>query len=370
MKFVLLFAAALLSAASPKRKPKPPAASARIVNPEALAPFAAALKENRVVRVLHFGDSHTAADFWTGRLRARLQARYGDAGPGLLMPGRPWRGYPHEGVRIVAGRTWEAASLKSGEGRVGLAGAALVPTPGEALAVEGIFRETRLHLLVGSAAPRLTLGGQEVEPRLLAEDPCGLRIYTAASAESVLQEAACTPPEDARVLGLELRTGAPGVLYEELGLNGAELADLAAWDPALRKALLAQAQPDLLVVAYGTNDQGRADLTNFRAQAETLFRALRAESGAPLLVVGPLDRLGRKKRARAALRTGAAKVITDLKAAARAVGAAFWDARQAMGSIQTWRRRGLAQKDLVHLNAAGYRKLGDLMAEELLRICP
>ena len=70
--------------------------------PQVLAPFYESLRalqedpgtsrpEPRVVRILHFGDSHVAADFWTGDLRALLQARFGDGGPGYVMPGRPWK---------------------------------------------------------------------------------------------------------------------------------------------------------------------------------------------------------------------------------------------------------------------------------------
>jgi hypothetical protein len=47
--------------------------------------------------ILQLGDSHTAADFMTGELRKRLQARYGNGGAGYVTAGRP-----HIGVRTSA----------------------------------------------------------------------------------------------------------------------------------------------------------------------------------------------------------------------------------------------------------------------------
>jgi lysophospholipase L1-like esterase len=107
----------------------------------------------------------------------------------------------------------------------------------------------------------------------------------------------------------------------------------------------------------------------YRDAVRNLIQALQAESGAPILVVGPLDRLGRKWRQRAFLKAGAAWEIQALKDVSAQTGCAFWDARQAMGgygSLLKWRRAGLAQKDLVHLNGAGYQRLGDRMADALL----
>ncbi|MFN8011613.1 MAG: GDSL-type esterase/lipase family protein [Holophagaceae bacterium] len=380
-------------------KPMRPVPVRGIEGAEALAPFLAALAQatepqaGRMVRVMQFGDSHTAADFWTGRLRQRLQARFGDAGPGLLMSGRPWRGYHHDGVQLVSGVQWPGESLRSREatGWVGLAGAAVEPPAGEPLRVQGRFADLRLHLLGGSGAlpqasvaPLAPAAGDEQDPapaRTLdvrfeagfAGGEC-LRIHgLKGAAGAQVQEVAIALPEGAKLLGLELLSGTPGVVYDELGLNGAELTDLERWNPELRKALLAQARPDLLVLAYGTNEAGRRNLdpADYVARARVLLEGLKADSGASILVVGPLDRLARRARQRAAVEAGATQVAGLLRQAARESGCAYWDARAAMGgpgAILKWRKAGLAQRDLVHLTSPGYQKLGDLLADELMKI--
>src|SRR5450432_2962874 len=100
--------AAVPTASAPKaEEPAPEAAPAAGVgpSPEATDPakldlphFYADLagleqhKRKAPVRVLWLGDSHTAADYLTGALRARLQTRFGAAGPGFVRLGvKPYR---------------------------------------------------------------------------------------------------------------------------------------------------------------------------------------------------------------------------------------------------------------------------------------
>ena len=410
LALLALLAGSLLLAA-PVRKPPAVPARAGILNVQALAPFLEALRrlerpepEGRV-RILQFGDSHTAADFWSGRIRQRLQARFGDGGPGFLAPGKPWRGYPHDGARFLAGQGWPAQSLRSGDcdGLVGLAGASVSPRPGELFKVKASFGPFRVFLLGpepamvnawlapadGEAAALAAAEPAALAP--VAFDPIqpgavlatyGLPGLPGLPGQPGLPEpGAAGPrilslalPDGVRLLGVDLLSGRPGVVYDELGLNGGQLLDLERWNPGLRAALLQKVQPDLLVLAYGTNDmeldaQARAE---FPARARQLLGTLRGAEATPILVVGPLDRLGRKARQRAGLKAGAACVTQALKEACAASGCAFWDARQAMGgygSILKWRRAGLAQKDLVHLTGPGYQRLGDQLADALLNAC-
>ncbi len=57
--------------------------------PENLTPFFTALHAKAPtsqLRILQFGDSHTAADFFTGELRTRFQSTYGNGGLGFQFP--------------------------------------------------------------------------------------------------------------------------------------------------------------------------------------------------------------------------------------------------------------------------------------------
>ncbi len=388
---IALLAGIATLGATPKKAKRPAPVrteGAPLERPEALAAFYAALGDGleaapAVVRICVFGDSHTAADAFSGRLRTRLQAQHGDAGPGLVLPARPWRGYPHEGVEQDFSRRWPATSLRGAEATpwVGLAGAALEIPEEESLGLRGAFGGFALHVL-GSGDPLPRVSDSEPVPELrpgldamaLSESS---RLPTGGGLLRVFKPEPPGPwgqlfislPAGLRLLGVDLRSGKPGVLVDELGINGAELFDLEKWDPGLRRALLTEARPALLLLAYGTNDLGRKDLDGaaYRERAAALLRTLRAESGAPVLLVGPLDRMGRRRRGqnfKAASRT----VIEAMRGACADAGCAFWNAKAAMGgdgAILRWRKQRLAQRDLVHLTQPGYQKLADLLLKAL-----
>src|SRR5260370_29551346 len=83
------------------------------------------------VRVVQYGDSHTASDLGAAVFRRLLQARFGDGGRGFVPMGNPWKTYAQDGIR--GGMTKEFAPKKthseegrfSGDGCYGLPGVAI-----------------------------------------------------------------------------------------------------------------------------------------------------------------------------------------------------------------------------------------------------
>src|ERR1700681_1171571 len=77
----------------------------------ALRPFFVALagldqhRARRPLRILQVGDSHTANDGFSGRLRERLQDRFGAAGRGWLPAGVPY-GYFRPALVAVGESGW------------------------------------------------------------------------------------------------------------------------------------------------------------------------------------------------------------------------------------------------------------------------
>ena len=69
------------------------------------------------VRIVQFGDSHTACDVGTGAFRHALQARFGDGGRGFVSIGRPWKTYYQEGTRGGMAGDFEAAKITFKDGR-------------------------------------------------------------------------------------------------------------------------------------------------------------------------------------------------------------------------------------------------------------
>jgi len=138
---------------SGRRVPKPPPVSAQaraeaseevtgmlertaeipIENPAAMVPFFEQLRRTKSgentgpLSILHYGDSHTAADEWTGSVRALLQAQFGDGGGGYSLAGRPFSSYRRLYLKSGESRGWQTEGLltKGTDGLYGLGGVSI-----------------------------------------------------------------------------------------------------------------------------------------------------------------------------------------------------------------------------------------------------
>jgi hypothetical protein len=120
------------------------------------------------MRILHYGDSHTAADEWTGSLRALFQARFGAGGGGYSLAGRPWIGYRRLDLRTGATRGWRSEGLlgRENDGMHGLGGVSVWTTrPHESVYIEADCQILELFYLrqPGGGLMELRDNGEAVE---------------------------------------------------------------------------------------------------------------------------------------------------------------------------------------------------------------
>ncbi len=91
-------------------------------------PAPGAAEGARTVRVMQFGDSHTAADMFTGEARARMQALFGDGGIGFSYAGHPFAGYRILGSGRGQSGGWTTLGThftQLGDAELGLGGVAI-----------------------------------------------------------------------------------------------------------------------------------------------------------------------------------------------------------------------------------------------------
>jgi lysophospholipase L1-like esterase len=340
----------------------------------------------RVVRVLHLGDSHVAADYWSGEIRRLLQQRFGDAGVGYVMPGRPWKYFRHAIAKTLDGEGWKTVGLQEPppDGVLGLSGTALIPGGNGPASVQspGRYFEVSVAAESDSTDVRLLVDGAPFK-----ETTTKTRWINSGGRDVALLSIANKEPlEDSdhklsillpsgngfRLLGAEFTNGRSGIILDTLGLNGGRMTALEKWSPRMRRHLLAQAKPSLVIVSYGTNEIGANKFTyeGFRADCVRVLRALREDAGgAPVLVTGPIDRAGKKNGEWVPTTEAERPVIRALREAAAETGCAFWDAQAAIGgegAMFSWMREGLAQPDGVHLTQAGYERQGRMLFDRLM----
>ncbi|HEX8846336.1 MAG TPA: GDSL-type esterase/lipase family protein [Pyrinomonadaceae bacterium] len=327
------------------------------------------------VRIMHFGDSHTAADILTAQIRNSFQRDFGDGGAGYMVPRNPMS-TRRRGVVDGATSGWSVDGIGSRvepNGIYGLAGISLATTQAD----ERAWLETNCnHFEVyylrqpGGGTIDILLDGQSVleEPISLASDAPLPDYYTFDTPADRLHriEVRTVKPGKTRIMGIVTEHIAPGVSYDVLGINGARAKRLVSWNDTAFVDNIVQRKPDLIIVAYGTNEVTDDDWTIESYQrmfAAILKRFRRAAPQASILVYGPPDRgdvalAGSKMPA----------MIEAQRRAAFEVGAAFWSSYGAMGgggSMDVWAAQGLGQGDRVHLTSAGYQRMGTMFYEDV-----
>jgi len=358
----------------------------------ALESFGRALLHARAgkgqARVVVLGASHTAADYWTGHLRRAFQRRYGDGGPGLLLPGRPWKGARHDALELAASDGWK--TLRSSredpatDGLWGITGAA-VASSGEGQFVrigarEGPPPRTRFDRVEVWFLAQPAGGTFEVRlgSRVLAEVPTGspevhARRWTASGVrDRGPLEVRVRGDGEVRLLGVALDRDQPGVTVDALGVPGARLQDLLHAREDLLRETLAWRRPDLLVLAFGTNEayDPDLDLAAYAAALHDGIRRLRSfVPQASCLILGP-GALPKAPDLPGAPPGARRKAVTDAqRQASQDEGCAFFDTAQVMDGeegMARWVDASLASRDRIHLTEAGYRVLGEVLYRGLL----
>ncbi|QXI39047.1 SGNH/GDSL hydrolase family protein [Pseudomonas xantholysinigenes] len=320
------------------------------------------------VAIVQLGDSHTAADLFSGELRRLLQARYGDGGIGLV-PASPVPGIRNDRVIIKSEqRQWQLVSARNQQSaQFPLGGYLSLPQANRASVLLQARDEDRQRYKISALyqargnATLLVNGGQ----RRMLPASNGLWRFSPAFSNIGLPVQLSVEGGQGLALGgwyLQGQKNA-GVTYSTLGINGARLEVVDKWQAGWRDSLKA-VRPDLVILAYGTNEafDDKLDLVLYQAQLDATLSGLRKDlPGAAILLVGPPDSIKQRKARSCAARQPQplAAVIRVQKQMAQKHKALFWDWQAFMGgpcAIAGWQASGLARPDLVHLTADGYRK--------------
>jgi lysophospholipase L1-like esterase len=341
-------------------------------------------------RIIQYGASHTAADLFTGTMRRFFQERFGDAGHGFVMPARPWKGYRHLDVSTESSDGWlnDRVGIKGSrkDGLYGLAGFSCASATNADFARVSTATRSAFGRLVSSFDVlylRQKSGGRfdilldgEHYTRVLTYSPTiqSGRLTVRVPDGPHTLEIRPVGDGEVRLFGVLMERSQPGVIVDSLGLRGMRASVQLHWDQALWQHQIQQRRPDLVILAYGTNEAGDTNIPIARYEGQLTRVLQRFKDAVPrssCVLVGPTDR-PIKVRRKITHRPRTDAVIAVQKRVSRAFGCGFWDSAAAMGgalSIVKWARAEprLAGKDLIHLTGRGYRLLAESFSNALLK---
>ena len=345
----------------------------------ALVPFFEQISHpasNGPVRILQFGDSHTASDDWADEMRQDFQRRFGAGGAGFTLPGRPFLGYRRFDSRGSNSAGWYTDGIvtRKGDGIYGLGGISLTAhAPGQTVGLSVECQQLELHYLRQPGGGQMNFSVDGVAVSTIDTDgDFGPGVYRFTPEVGAHQFALRTlSASPVRLFGW-VAENRNGVTYETLGINGAQ-ADLQLdWNTTVLDGEIAGRDPGLVVVAYGTNEALSKSWTaeQYRESLIEVIRRLRAAAPlASILLVGPPDCEYRLRDGGRRTFPHLDEVIELQRQVALDSGCAFWDWRARMGgpgSVHQWVQAGLGQADHTHLTSAGYRMVGDMLFSEIM----
>ncbi|SFS12719.1 GDSL-type esterase/lipase family protein [Sphingomonas jatrophae] len=304
-----LLAAAALAAPAAAAPCTGPACNLDLLRP-VLARVAAArgARGSRPVHILQIGDSHTAGDAVTGGWRELLQARGGSGGRGVLAAGRPYDGYLTRGVTASMSPGW---SIAAGFGRgsasprpaIGVSGFSLTSTrPGATLGLVAepnmMFNRVTICALANPQAGALILRvGNEPEQRLDFDSPTArpeCRTVETSAPQSQLQVTAEDDPVTITSWATFRDDG--GAVLSNVGIVGSQLVHFGRADDAVVAEELRAYRPDMIVLAFGTNEGFTPTFNAFSYEVTLrtqIGRLRRLAGNVPILLLGAPDALTR-----------------------------------------------------------------------------
>ena len=316
--------------------------------------------------------------------------------------GSPYRGYLTLGVTTSQSSGWRTTDLfgnnASGDRPpLGLSGFTLTASsPRETASLTADTPELMFDkfFLCGLTGPSMgdvsvKLGSTEHHLSFSSEQAGAacFEVQAPSLVQSVIVETLAARPVSLTSWMTQRSTG--GVILSNLGVVGARFEHFARTDDKVVEAELRQLKPDLLVVAYGTNEGFLRELDLAKVKSIIITQIARVRSllgyDVPILLLGPPDVLKSKSRVSPAdglalidfsctngmrMPENVSRVRLLQKDLANQAGFAFWDWQGAMGgpcSSVRWVANSMQMKDHVHLTATGGSLLGKALADDLER---
>jgi lysophospholipase L1-like esterase/ribosomal protein L13E len=360
----------------------------------ALAAFHSALRRagrgRGQARIVFYGASHVAGEMFTGPLRQALQMRFGEAGPGFVALAKPFSWYRHTGINVDEGRGFKVVRVKTNSitnDAYGLLGVAMDAKRGrparsavETLKQDGLDGRASQFALYYLRQPKggrisVYLDGEHRQD-ISTDAPHTETGYARFEASDALHRFELRTNGDGpvRVFGLAIERSQPGVILDTLGLPGARARDQLLWEDGVYREHLSSRMPDLVVLAYGTNESGddRVPIAQYEQSVRRVLERVRdVVPYASCLLIGPSDRPKRGPGSRWSDRPLTDAIIETQRRVAAESGCGFFDLRAFMGgkmAMVRWVKASppLGAPDHVHFTNAGYERLATVLYDALL----
>lgn len=337
------------------------------------------------VNIIHIGDSHIQADFLTEVVRKKLQSEFGNAGRGLIVPGRVAGTNEPFNIRSSSENSWNskriihpAKPLPVGIGGItwntNLDGAGFQIRMNDPLIDYrfnsiALFYQKDIHSFAIDVhdSSRNVLAMIEPSADLSAINYSRITLPSSYNHIGFRMKKLAEQQQHATLFGMSLENGMPGILYHAIGVNGAKYEHYNT--ASLFAAQTKQLNPDLFIISLGTNESVEYPNINknLMVQITRLVQTLQEQNPeARFILVTPPDAFLKKTRHNPGIETVRSQIIQF----AVENGLAFWDMYKVNGgknSAAEWKLKGLLRPDGIHFSRDGYAYQGNLLFDAIMK---
>jgi len=348
----------------------------------------------RTVNIVHIGDSHIQADWFSGQVRIELQRRFGSAGRGLVFPYSVARTNSPTDIHSYSSVDWQVQRNVTSNPKLptGVSGITLrtrSPDFGLNLRVdhgpEGLdYSFNKVTLFTGKTNDHFDLlastrpfnpadaqGKKDVFPITLAARAINdftTTVYLPETTQELYLRARPTSglQQQATLYGLVLENyNRSGILYHMIGVNGARYEHYANSNYFAEQ--LQALQPDLVILSLGTNETvwGFNEERFFQEVDQLVHRIEQYMPHAAIVFTTPPDAYRKGSEVNPAVNR-CREVLLNY---AFGNDLAAWDLYEVMGgtgSVNDWYLAGLAGRDRLHFTKSGYELQGKLLSQAIL----
>jgi len=372
--------AAILTALPPT---PPPLHDTELIDPQdqvgpALLAALTRAQDGETARIVVLGGSHVAGDLVTGPLRRILQRHFGDAGHGFVLPLPPYDSYWQSGVFVEEGEGWgilEPSPKRRLTDHYGPLASAMIPVEPAFAVVETRGSDASQVELLYLEQPEGGILSLDIDGEAL-EIPTEAPGFGAGSTTIGLRdgphriEVRSDGRASTRFFGMVLERAHPGVVVDQMGINGITPSMLLLAEPETSTAFVRARRPDLLVLWLGGNESGEWwPIEHHEERLRALLTRIREEvPDAACLVLGALDR--RQRQADGWVVPDTLEALFEVqRRVAVELGCAFFDSiawEGGPGAVERLEGYDLMRPDRVHLVQAGYEAYAGSLLRALI----
>ncbi|MFZ4798202.1 MAG: GDSL-type esterase/lipase family protein [Bacteroidia bacterium] len=333
---------------------------------------------NAQVHILHIGDSHLQADFLTEQVRKLFNS---NAARGLIVPYKVAKTNSSYMYTTKSNSNWQGKRCTKTENPlpIGIGGITIQTTDDSARIVittkdEKGFNCFKIFHQNDETAFDFSVfdnNGNALLPQAYSQNKKDFETVFYSN-EMIYSVTVQNKKIDnfqwqSLIYGMYVSNGKSGVVYNSLGVNGAEFRH---YNEAQYFAEQSQAlSPDLIIISLGTNEaaNSRFEEQTFYNQIDKMVNDLQNYNpNATILLTTPADNYRRKRRVNTVIKRVSATIVKY----SVEHNMPYWNLYQISGGFKSarfWKKHHLFAKDFLHYSRKGYEVQGTLLYEALMK---